>query len=164
MKIIGIDPGLKGGLAVLEDGKIIDLITMPIYELKNGKNNIDIKKVAEFFRKHNPDKVCIEKVGAGIVGGRVSMWNFGYSTGNLVGCILTLNYELINPTPQRWKKIVLGEKYDHKEKEGTIKFCQDTFPGINLLATKRSKVPSDGLADSIALAVYASMETTHETT
>ena len=55
-----------------------------------------------------------------------------------------------------------NEKYDHKEKEGTIKFCQDTFPTVNLLATKRSKVPSDGLADAIALAVYASIDTENE--
>ena len=35
MKIIGIDPGLSGGIAVLENNKVIDMFDMPV--MSEGK-------------------------------------------------------------------------------------------------------------------------------
>ena len=37
MKIIGIDPGLSGGIAVLEENKVINLYDMPV--MPEGKKN-----------------------------------------------------------------------------------------------------------------------------
>ena len=39
MKIIGIDPGLTGAIAVLEDKKVIELFEMPVMEERKIKNN-----------------------------------------------------------------------------------------------------------------------------
>ena len=35
MRIIGIDPGLSGGIAILDDSKIFDIFDMPI--MSEGK-------------------------------------------------------------------------------------------------------------------------------
>ena len=41
MKIIGIDPGLSGGIAVLENNKVIDMFDMPVMsEGKKIKDNL----------------------------------------------------------------------------------------------------------------------------
>ena len=37
MRIIGIDPGLSGGIAILEDNKVIDIFDMPV--MSEGKKN-----------------------------------------------------------------------------------------------------------------------------
>ena len=42
MRIIGIDPGLSGGIAVLDDLKIFDIYDMPIMsEGKKNKNQLN---------------------------------------------------------------------------------------------------------------------------
>lgn len=158
MKIIGIDPGLKGGLAVIEDSKVIEVCVMPVYEQDNGKNIIDIKLVSEFIKRHNPNKIYLEKVGAMKQQGVSSMFNFGVSYGALRACAIVLNYDLEVVTPQKWKKTVLGEEYDHTEKDGTIKFCMKQFPETNLLATKRSKIAHDGICDALCIGYYHFMK------
>ena len=35
MKIIGIDPGLNGAIAILEDNKVLDILDMPV--MSEGK-------------------------------------------------------------------------------------------------------------------------------
>jgi hypothetical protein len=149
MIIIGIDPGKTGGICLFKDEELLEAFAIPTITQKNGKDMIDFKAVGLYLQKNNPDKVYLEKVGAGKFGGRVSMFNFGVSFGGLMSCILVLNYDLNLVIPQRWKKIVLGENYNHEDKNGTIDFCKNKFPNMNLLATKRSKVPHDGICDSI---------------
>ena len=39
MKIIGIDPGLSGGIAILEDSKIKEMFDMPV--MADGKKTKD---------------------------------------------------------------------------------------------------------------------------
>ena len=42
MRIIGIDPGLSGGIAILDDLKIYDIFDMPIMsEGKKNKNQLN---------------------------------------------------------------------------------------------------------------------------
>ena len=157
MKLIGIDPGKSGGLCCIENDNIIEICVMPTYEQKNGKDIIDFKAVSEFIKKHNPDKIYLEKVGAMSKQGVSSMFNFGVSFGGLMATCLVLDYEMVLVTPQKWKKEVLGENYNHEDKNGTIQFCQMKFPNTNLLATKRSRVPHDGICDAIAIAYYGSI-------
>ena len=41
MKVIGIDPGLSGGIAILEDNKVLGLYDMPVMaEGKKTKDNL----------------------------------------------------------------------------------------------------------------------------
>ena len=37
MKIIGIDPGLSGGIAILENNKVVNMFDMPV--MSEGKKN-----------------------------------------------------------------------------------------------------------------------------
>ena len=155
MIIIGIDPGKSGGICIF-DGEILkEVRTMPIYEQKNGKETIDFKKVSEILKINKPDKVYIEKVGAmPRTGNQFNVQFSDLQLGGLHGICAALEIELITVTPQKWKKYILTEKYDHIEKEGTIAFCQDMFPKTNLLATPRSKVQHNGICDAIAIGYF----------
>lgn len=160
MKIVGIDPGKTGGLCCMDENTIIEVCVMPTRTLKSGKDIIDFKLVAEFIKKHNPDKIYLEQVSVGLLGGRVSMFQFGGSyyglmaTCEVLKFLLVYKFELFLVLPQRWKKCVLGEDYDHEDKQGTMKFCKEKFPNTNFLATKRSRVFHDGICDATAIAYY----------
>jgi crossover junction endodeoxyribonuclease RuvC len=153
MKIIGIDPGFKGGISVFENDKLKEVIVMPIKE-ENDKRKIDATKISEFFLKHRPEKAIIEQVHAMPGQGVVSMFSFGENYGKVLGVLeaLFIPYEIVSP--MKWKKQVLGENYSHSEKHGAYDFCHDNFPDINFYATKRSKVPHDGMTDSVCIGYY----------
>ena len=100
-----------------------------------------------------PALVVVEKVGAMPGQGVTSMFNFGMGYGMWVGMLAALGfpYELV--APQKWKAAVLGGT--KKDKRAAIEYVQRRFPDVSLLATPRSKVPHDGMADAACLALYA---------
>lgn len=151
MRVIGIDPGFSGGISLFEDGKCVEVFPMPFYIADNEKKVINGKIIADYIKINSVDIVMIEFVHALPRDGSVSAFSFGKNTGIIIGACQATGVKIVEVAPQKWKKVVLGEKYDHKDKKGTINFCKDTFPTINLLATKRSKVDHDGMADSIGI-------------
>ena len=53
MRIIGIDPGLSGGIAVLDDLKIFDIYDMPIMsEGKKNKNQLNSAQLVNIIKKN----------------------------------------------------------------------------------------------------------------
>ena len=60
MRIIGIDPGLSGGIAILDDLKIFDLFDMPIMsEGKKNKNQLNSAQLVNNKKAHNFSKhIC----------------------------------------------------------------------------------------------------------
>jgi len=128
MKIVfGIDPGLKGGVAVYYNRHIQYAFSMPV----DSEGEIDvrrlftmIRKIRDYIRfelggKCKRDYVAyIEKVGAMPGQGVVSMFTFGSGYG-IVKSAFRLHMETHFVTPQSWKKIVLKD-YDWKQKVDKI--------------------------------------------
>ena len=142
MKIyVGIDPGKSGALALLfPDG---DIKTIPFDSASYVIALNDLKG--------HDVMCCLEKVGAMPGQGVVSMFNFGHNFGFIEG-ILQANlipYQLV--PPQTWKK----EFSLTSDKAKSIEVCQKLFPKANLLATERSRKPSDGIAEAVLMAEYA---------
>ena len=53
MRIIGIDPGLSGGIAILDDLKIFDIFDMPIMsEGKKNKNQLNSAQLVNIMKRH----------------------------------------------------------------------------------------------------------------
>jgi crossover junction endodeoxyribonuclease RuvC len=155
MKIIGIDPGKAGGLSFCEDGEIKEVIPMPTYEMETSTKNktmVDFVEVGKFIKKHKPEKIYIEQVGAMPGQGVTSMFSFGFSTGGLHGVCGALEIPIKLVTPRKWQKSLMGD--DTHVKLDTIEFCTKNFPNTSLLATKRSKKSHDGMADSVAISFY----------
>ena len=148
---VGIDPGQKGGIAFIEPrADHATTFAMPMA----GKE-IDVSAITELFAEWTVGKVIvvIEKVHAMPKQGVVSTFKFGFGTGVLHGIVRTLGFPLHLVTPQKWKKVVL--EGTSKDKAAAIDFCKRIYPDINLLATKRSRVPHDGMADALCIARYA---------
>lgn len=138
---VGIDPGKSGAMAILYPNGSIE--TIPF----NMVNYVDaIRGLTDY-----PVKCCLEKVGAMPGQGVVSMFNFGHNLGFIEGVLQSnsIPYQLV--LPQTWKK----EFSLSSEKAKSIEVCQKLFPKANLLATQRSRKPSDGIAEAILMAEYA---------
>lgn len=103
-KIIAIDPGKSGGIAVFstKKEKIIELVKMPDSP----------QDLLSFFEKHKEDSICyLEKVG-GLPGmGGSSMFNFGRGVGHLEMALISIQIPTVEVTPQKWQKALqLGTK------------------------------------------------------
>ena len=109
MRIIGIDPGLSGGIAILDDLKIFDIYDMPIMsEGKKNKNQLNSAQLVNIIKKNiisNGDTfLIVEQVSAMPGQGVTSMFNFGQTFGAIKGICATLELPIYFVRPSKWKK------------------------------------------------------------
>ena len=96
MKVIGIDPGLSGGIAILEDKKVLGLYDMPVMaEGKKNKRQLNSAELVNIIKnniKVNEEiAVIVEQVNAMPGQGVTSMFNFGQTFGAIKGVCAALN-------------------------------------------------------------------------
>ena len=109
MRIIGIDPGLSGGIAILDDLKIFDIYDMPIMsEGKKNKNQLNSAQLANIIKKNiisiEDTFLIVEQVSAMPGQGVTSMFNFGQTFGSIKGICAALNLPIFYVRPTKWKK------------------------------------------------------------
>lgn len=177
MKIIGIDPGLKGGITLMIDGTIMNMILMPTYEetlktkTKKGKfkkkNHIDAHKFADFLFTHKDAKIYMEKVNPFAGMGSVSSTSMAISIGRLEGVMVGMGFTWTYITPGQWQKSlwkesdrVMRANPDKKTKQGntdtkatSLNTAKRLFPTVNFVP-KGCSIPSDGLYDSALIAEH----------
>jgi len=161
--LVGIDPGLQGGVVSIDmDGQIIYKWTMPIIEGGKGKKEIDLVALREIFDEIKEAKmVYIEKVGAMPKQGVSSMFKFGKVFGYLEAMLAAFQIPYIMVTPQQWsKEIHFGLSRDLKPKERSLVVLNRMYPKVDLRVTERSKKPHDGLLDALLIAEYGRRKTT----
>lgn len=148
MIYIGIDPGKKGGVAVIEDLKEERVVQTHPY---SDDTLMKICKDLSLERNCRPVFCVVEKVGAMPGQGVTSTFNFGKSFGYILG-VLEANgipYQLISP--QRWKKHFSLTN----DKNKSIQTAKRLFPSVSLLPTDRCRVESDGMAEALLIAEFA---------
>lgn len=107
--IIGVDPGLKGGISIL-DGKKAPLVYRPpvkkIIVNKKNKNTYDMIKIVDIFKQYRDQEVLfyIEKQSVRRGEGAVSAMTIGKGFGQLIGAAYALGFNVTEITPQVWKK------------------------------------------------------------
>ena len=109
MKIIGIDPGLSGAIAVLEDIKVLSLFEMPIMaEGKKNKRQLNSAQLVNIIKENTTDDeevaVIVEQVNAMPGQGVTSMFNFGQTFGAIKGVCAALGLPIFFVRPSKWKK------------------------------------------------------------
>ena len=109
MKIIGIDPGLSGAIAVLEDIKVLSLFEMPVMaEGKKNKRQLNSAQLVNIIKENTNDDeeiaVIVEQVNAMPGQGVTSMFNFGQTFGAIKGVCAALELPIFFVRPSKWKK------------------------------------------------------------
>jgi len=151
MKVIGIDVGFKGAIAVMGDRTPPQAVMMPV--VKGYKTILDLEAIQNKLGFFKIDLVVIEQVSSMPAQGVVSTFRFGEQFGMLQGICSALNIPYILVRPQAWKKKVLGD-YPKGDKQASVRYVKEKYPDLSLLPTERSKKDSDGMADAVCLAEY----------
>ena len=146
MIIIGIDPGLSGGIAVIENGRIVETHRMPVVKF-GTKKVLDSRGLREILIERDyASRVIIEKVHAMPGQGVTSMFTFGFGCGVIEGVLAgtTMPFEYV--TPQKWQSILNGIDSALKKKRSVV-YCKGRYPTIGKL--------TDGEADAVCMALWA---------
>ncbi len=153
MRIIGIDPGLSGGIAILDDLKIFDVYDMPIMsEGKKNKNQLNSAQLVNIIKKNiipNGDTfLIVEQVSAMPGQGVTSMFNFGQTFGSIKGICAALNLPIFFVRPAKWKK-----HFDliNSSKDASRTKVIEMYPSISPRLSKKKDVNK---ADAILIARY----------
>ena len=109
MKIIGIDPGLSGAIAVMNDKKVMNMYDMPVMaEGKKNKRQLNSSQLVNIIKENiNEDEdtiVVVEQVNAMPGQGVTSMFNFGQTFGAIKGVCAALKLPIFFVRPSKWKK------------------------------------------------------------
>ena len=153
MKIIGIDPGLSGAIAILEDKKVLKIFDMPVMsEGKKNKRQINsallVKILNENISKADEISVVIEQVNAMPGQGVTSMFNFGQTFGAIKGICAALELPIFYVRPAKWKKHF---ELINSSKDASRTKVIEMYPTIS---SKLSKKKDVNKADAVLIARY----------
>jgi len=164
MNILGIDPGLEGGLCVLSETGIIEVMRMPKTTRPHRKGNyIDVEKVINFITEYSLDYISIERQfilrSQGMSSGSKTM----YQSGILYGLCYSMAPSLEEVNAKDWQKIIFPKVDESKikiynyndTKLKSIAYVEQTYGSQYLFTSSRQTKPSDGLADAICIAAAA---------
>lgn len=112
MIVFGVDPGLTGALAVLINGRLIDVADLPVREEGGGtvKRRLDAAVLAamvrEVRRQHGVDSelAMIERVGAMPKQGVASVFSLGHTAGVVEAVMLAIGVPVEFVAPAVWKR------------------------------------------------------------
>lgn len=162
MYTAGIDPGKKGGLAMIRDGELVDLQRMPL--CPKQPTGLDLKWLRGWvhdWRMMSADEghrrtFWLEHASAAPVEGRrqggQGMLNYGAGWGAIIGITLAETGCLPHLVwPQTWKLAMLGR--GKHTKADSIGLAQMFHPAADLMPGRCTK-PQDGLAEAILIAEY----------
>ena len=155
MLIIGIDPGISGSICFLDNGKILDVIEMPIMtDGKKNKKQVNgsqvyneiIKRIKQFEK--NQIRVVIEHVSAMPGQGVTSMFNFGQSFGILKGICTAMQLPMYFVRPTKWKKYF---NLLNSEKDASRTRAIEIYP---YFSSQLSRKKDSNKADAILIASF----------
>ena len=155
MLIIGIDPGVSGSICFFRDGKILDVIEMPVMnEGKKNKKQVNGAQIYnEITKKINSNaetktRVVIEHVTAMPGQGVTSMFNFGQSFGVLKGICFAMRLPMLFVRPAKWKRYY---NLINSEKDASRTRAIEIFPDFS---SQLSKKKDSNKADAILIASF----------
>lgn len=164
----GIDPGKHGGIAILTKNGGLVKSPFPLVG-KSGKQELDLKSLAEYFRtiKINfPDIIFVMEEVHSLFGMSAGTnFTFGWNNGLLIGMLHAMNLPYTLVQPKKWQAEIWtnSDKVLHTVKGKTktdtkatsSKAAARLYPGVDFTPTARSTKDHDGIVDAALLAKFA---------
>ena len=155
MRIIGIDPGLSGAIAILEDNKIKELFDMPV--MPDGKKNkrqlnnaLLVKLIKDNIKNLEDTVMIVEQVNAMPGQGVTSMFNFGQTFGAIKGICAALGLPIFFVRPAKWKKHF---ELINSSKDASRTKAIEMYPSISEQLSRKKDVNK---SDALLIARYYS--------
>lgn len=153
MRVLGVDPGAGGALAMLDTELMaLVIVDMPVATVRVGKSHrrqISESWLADTLRLYEPDCAYIERVHAMPRQGVTSAFTFGLAYGIVRGILAALAVPTALVTPQEWKRSFrLGP-----DKSEARLVAARLLP---MNAKDFTRVRDDGRAEAALLALFGS--------
>ena len=148
MKIIGIDPGLSGAIAILENNKVLNVFDIPVMsEGKKNKRQLNSALLVSLLKENVTTSeevaVVVEQVNAMPGQGVTSMFNFGQTFGAIKGICAALDFPIFFVRPSKWKKHF---ELINSSKDSSRTKAIEMYPKLsNQLAKKKDVNKSDAI-------------------
>jgi crossover junction endodeoxyribonuclease RuvC len=148
---LGIDPGIRGGLAVVSnDGErvvMVDAIDIPAIG-SGARERVDAIAVQNFIRRHAPTLALIERAQAMPRQGASSGFKYGRATGALEAAIVLSSIPIEIVEPSIWKR---HWRLPGKDKEFARQRALELFPAAHAFFARKK---DHGRAEAALLALY----------
>ena len=107
--ICSLDPGVSGGITILDNKKQPKFYRIPVVEIvvnKKSKKEYDLKGIVDILEPYKGKNVLYiqERVGVMPGQGGVSNFNFGKSAGSTLGIATAFGFCIVLVSPVSWKK------------------------------------------------------------
>ncbi len=148
MIIVGIDPGLSGAIAILENNKVLKLFDMPVMaEGKKNKKQLNSAQLVNIIKDNIGSAehiaVVVEQVNAMPGQGVTSMFNFGQTFGAIKGVCAALKLPIFFVRPSKWKKYF---ELINSSKDSSRTKVIEMYPSLsNQLSKKKDVNKSDAI-------------------
>ena len=158
--ILGIDPGLSGGLVLLnKDRELVNKWVMPT--LKHGSTKVkDLPKLRSILSEaaESADHAYLEQYGMRRRQSMQSAAKTGVGFGYLEAMLVCFGMSYTVVAPNKWcaeiHKGISGDKAKEKSRIAVSRL----FPNEELLATEKSSVMHEGLMDALLIAEFGVRE------
>lgn len=153
MLICGIDPGLSGAIAFLNDGELLSVADLPLVDVQHGKGS---RKELSPALLHDMlvhteiriAKAVVEQVGASPQMGTTSAFRFGENYGAILAVLACCGIRTETVRPQTWKKNMGLGPDKSLSRAMAIKLWPDQSQYF-------ARVRDDGRAEAALLAEYS---------
>lgn len=150
MIILGVDPGLSGALAVVDDGGIREILDMPTVLIRRGKTDkaeVIHEPILKLALSYKLRAVFVEQVG-GLPGQSASAaFNFGRAAAAPEYLMRGMHLRVERVPPQRWQKALNVPK----GKDGSREMAARLWPKAAGLFSRKK---DDGRAEAALIAEY----------
>ena len=176
MIVLGVDPGLYGGIAVLADGKLVNACKMPLAQTARAAKPAkvvtdDAGDVVATIRAEKSQKAqidwaafhtfllenafggavgAIERVGGMPGQSATASFTFGFNTGAAYGLLASVCLPVHQVAASRWK----GALHVPSDKSGAMKRATELF-GAEAAARYWPRRNCDGVAEAAMIALWA---------
>jgi len=153
VKVLGIDPGVRGGLAIVEinDGaapQLVDAIDIPVAGV-GAKERVDVLAIRTWIIAHRPQHALIERAQAMPKQGASSGFKYGRAVGAIEAVLACCEIPMTVVEPSAWKK---AHHLRGGDKESGRQRALQLFPAAHALFA-RKKDHGRGEAALIALTI-----------
>ena len=162
MNILGIDPGIRGGLAIVFVGangaapQLVDAIDIPVAGV-GAKERVDVLAIRDWIVRHAPQHALIERAQAMPKQGASSGFKYGRAVGTLEAVIACCEIPMTIVEPAMWKR---AYRLPGKDKEAARQIALQLFPTAHALLARKM---DHGRAEGALIALYGGKHE-HEST
>ena len=152
MRIAAFDPGITGGIALMDHGRLYEVFEMPV-----NAGRADGGQIAVILGNFVPDQVVVENTQAMPKNGSQASFSLGLNTGIILGVVQAMSHPLVRVRPQVWKK---GMGLIGKPKDSSRQLAIELYPTF---APKfRTKVRGSGPAEAALMARWATAQAIYQ--